>query len=111
MNVCIWIHNECQTDSKPPADVDSVELVQSRPTVSVEAVDPVRLGSDGAVGQVLKVVLLQTYAIFKTTYSTHQKKLSIPPCLTTVDIVWSRPLCDRCMTVVRPLHDRCATVA
>ena len=33
-------------------------------------------------------------------YSTRQKNLSIPPCLTTVDIVWSRPLCDRCMTVV-----------
>ena len=40
-----------------------------------------------------------------------KKQLSIPPCLTTVDIVWSRPLCDRCRTVVWPLHDRCVTVA
>ena len=29
----------------------------------------------------------------------HQKKLPIPLCLTTVDIVWSRPLCDRVSTV------------
>ena len=28
-----------------------------------------------------------------------KKKLSIPPCFTTVDIVWSRPLCDHCVTV------------
>ena len=28
-----------------------------------------------------------------------KKNLSIPPCLTTVDIVWSRPLCDCCGTV------------
>ena len=26
----------------------------------------------------------------------------MPPCLTTVDIVWSRPLCDRCVMVVGP---------
>ena len=43
-------------------------------------------------------------------YSTRQKKLSIPSCLTTVDIVWSRPLCDRCRTVAGPLCDRCMTV-
>ena len=44
-------------------------------------------------------------------YSTRQFFFYIPPCLTTIDIVWSRPLCDRCRTVVRPLHDRCATIA
>ena len=44
-------------------------------------------------------------------YSTRHKNLSIPPCLTTIDIVWSRPLCDRCVTIVVPLRDRCCTVA
>ena len=34
------------------------------------------------------------------------KNLSIPPCLTTVGIVWSRPLCDRCVTVVGPSLNR-----
>ena len=34
------------------------------------------------------------------------KKLSIPPCLTTVDIVWSRPLRDRGGTVAGPSLNR-----
>ena len=35
-----------------------------------------------------------------------KKNLSIPQCLTTVDIVWSRPLCDRCVTVAGPSLNR-----
>ena len=35
-----------------------------------------------------------------------KKNLSIPPCLTTVDIVWSRPLCDHCVTMAGPSLNR-----
>ena len=35
-----------------------------------------------------------------------RKKTFPPPCLTTVDIIWSRMLCDRCVTVARPSFNR-----
>ena len=39
-----------------------------------------------------------------------QKKLPIPPSLTTIYIVWSRPLCDSCVTMMRPSLNRSISV-
>ena len=39
-----------------------------------------------------------------------QKKLPIQPSLTTIYIVWSRPLCDSCVTMTRPSLNRSISV-
>ena len=53
-------------------------------------------------------VWLQNYnlctRLLHKRYSIRQKNLSISPCLTTVNIVWSRPLCERGGTVSQPFH-------